>query len=1318
MLFKACKAALLQNGCKAALLYSGCIAAGEFKNLGRLFVIIGGLLVLVLTLALVVPPFIDWTGYRDRFEQEAGRILGRPVHVNGTANARLLPFPSVTFSDVVVEAPDGGNALTMEKFSMDAELMPFLRGQILIFDMRMEKPQLSAGLNQQGQFNWALPEKSDLAASKIRLEKLTLHDGQISLRDEARGREQKFSKINATLSAENLAGPWRINGHMLADDQPFTVEISTAEKKPDEPLKLRLRLLPDDLAVSLETEGELTAEDDKPLYQGQFAFLTLNNDDRKPKNAVTLDKLRLTGKFAAKSSGFDIEEFRMEQGEADAPYVINGKAQLDLAENPHFMISADGQQVYLDGMKPDVAVPNKTVTDQPVLSFREKIDFLQTLLERIPVPDMPGNIDLRLPAIIASGTTIRSIIIRAEPDNGAWNISQLQADLPGRTQIEAKGKLQLGADFGFQGDFLLASRQPAGFASWLTGEAGTKTPAALGQVPAAGFSGKILLNNNLQQINDLEIVLGETVLNGKFERRSDVRHAASSSLDITGKALDTGVMQALSSLFLREGDLSGLAGENLTVHLKAGPVMCSGLEAGEVDTVFRLNGGKLDFDRLMISAVEGANISATGSLQLLDNSVNATLDATVLADDLAPLLRGLKTAFPHEPLIAGLQDRAAAYPELFAGTKLDLILNAVNLFADGDQEKAATKAPDNAKPDNAKPEQAKGDAARAGRVKNAAKKTDAAKSDIAELSFSLNGQTEALIISVAGSSKGTLTGPDPMQLSLTANAKAASGEAALALLGMPVLPLGLMSEGEINLQAQGAPVAGMKTALELSGEDGRARLDGVITLTGDEVAASGKAVLKSDDLEPFLATTGYALPFGRGFGNGLPVDITSDFQIGKNIVRLPNLQGQLDGETVSAKLDGSLSDQSVAQLRGEIALERLDLTALFAAMTGLPVADIQGADWSAQNFGKKSNLPIAMNLRVTAGAAALSDSASIQNFSARLVKNDQQLQVSEIGGQWAKGKLSGKLELNNANGTVLASGDLRLSNADMAVLYQPAELVPPLGGEGDLKLGFTGSGQSMADLVHSLAGEGALSITAPVVAGLNVAAMEEVLIQSDAVSDHRTTGADQKQAEAERLKLAQILAQGGMLRADQTEAKLTLASGILRLAGMKMQNDKAVLQGDFQLDFNTLDWGGNGALELLLPAAERNDVAAQVQFALSGSWAAPLVTFDYQPMVQFLTQRALLREQQRAEAAQALIIERQRLKREADYYAAKLAERKQLRLETEAELRRRAQQATGSGTQLPQYMPRQNVAPSPDFKPSLDEFLQNLPETQLQPAQE
>ena len=68
--------------------------------LARLFVIVGGLFVLALCAALVGPYFVDWTSYRSDFERQASAVLGRKVTVLGEASAKLLPFPSVTFTDV------------------------------------------------------------------------------------------------------------------------------------------------------------------------------------------------------------------------------------------------------------------------------------------------------------------------------------------------------------------------------------------------------------------------------------------------------------------------------------------------------------------------------------------------------------------------------------------------------------------------------------------------------------------------------------------------------------------------------------------------------------------------------------------------------------------------------------------------------------------------------------------------------------------------------------------------------------------------------------------------------------------------------------------------------------------------------------------------------------------------------------------------------------------------------------------------------------------------------------------------------------------
>ena len=112
---------------------------------------------LALTAALVGPHFVDWTSYRADFEREATAVLSRRVTVEGDVTARILPFPSLSFSKVVVAGnhPDEP-AMTVETFSMDAELAPFMRGEVLIFDMRLDRPRVTIDMGADGTVDWAI----------------------------------------------------------------------------------------------------------------------------------------------------------------------------------------------------------------------------------------------------------------------------------------------------------------------------------------------------------------------------------------------------------------------------------------------------------------------------------------------------------------------------------------------------------------------------------------------------------------------------------------------------------------------------------------------------------------------------------------------------------------------------------------------------------------------------------------------------------------------------------------------------------------------------------------------------------------------------------------------------------------------------------------------------------------------------------------------------------------------------------------------------------------------------------------------------------
>ena len=91
-----------------------------------------------------------------------------------------------------------------------------------------------------------------------------------------------------------------------------------------------------------------------------------------------------------------------------------------------------------------------------------------------------------------------------------------------------------------------------------------------------------------------------------------------------------------------------------------------------------------------------------------------------------------------------------------------------------------------------------------------------------------------------------------------------------------------------------------------------------------------------------------------------------------------------------------------------------------------------------------------------------------------------------------------------------------------------------------------------------------------------------------------------------------------------------------------------------------------------------------INFTVQGPIGEARRSFDSGPLAQFLTQRALEKEQQRVEAMQAALLEKQRLRREVRYYAALQDARDQaeehrrleeMRVKAEQDARERARQA-------------------------------------------
>jgi uncharacterized protein involved in outer membrane biogenesis len=239
---------------------------------GRFLVVLGGIVVVALFVALLAPMFIDWTGFRQNFEDQASRIIGKKVVVHGAVDARLLPFPSVTMHDVRVgEEQDGSPIVQVEQFSMDAELAPFLSGEALIFDMRVVNPKVKLRLLKDGTLDWTRGSQPEIPARTVVLENVHVSGGDVQFIDDQSGRTRRVSGLNAEMSAKSLAGPWRIEGDAALDGEHGNFLISSNQLDERGVLRMRTRLQPDKHPVTVDLDGELKLVDSKPNYQGTMS---------------------------------------------------------------------------------------------------------------------------------------------------------------------------------------------------------------------------------------------------------------------------------------------------------------------------------------------------------------------------------------------------------------------------------------------------------------------------------------------------------------------------------------------------------------------------------------------------------------------------------------------------------------------------------------------------------------------------------------------------------------------------------------------------------------------------------------------------------------------------------------------------------------------------------------------------------------------------------------------------------------------------------------------------------------------------------------
>jgi uncharacterized protein involved in outer membrane biogenesis len=1140
--------------------------------------------VVALFAALIAPWFVNWNDYKTTFEAEAGRILGQPVIVDGSASASILPSPSLTFTDVRVGDSEGKPMMTVDRFEVTIELMPLLQGEIRVVSMKLRKPVVSVSVDDSGAVDWLRRNEASqtLDPDKVVLENVEIADGEITYSDARTGIRRVLQRLNAQVEARSLSGPWRIDGSYLDGGQRVPFRISTGRRAENGAIRVKTEITPANWLVALVADGDLAKDGDELLYKGTYNLSQVVAAGPEEEASATPPERvgwRSEGSFTLTRDRLLIDKAVLSEGPVERPYSVAGSLKLDLGPQPFFEATVQARQLDLDrslGSGPAAPV-------EPAKAAESLVDWLSTLY----VPPIRGRLGFSVPGIIVGGALIQDASFQAEPRADAgWRIIDFRASLPGQASLEANGALDTVSGVGFAGDIHLIVRQPSSFAAWWRGN----SEQGAGRLLAPfDLSGRATIRPGQVAVDALAAKIGDATVRGRFawteaRTRDHRRHLGT---DLAADRIDSTQLRALAELLVGK-DLAdtGVVADSYAVKLSTRSFVIDELTLRDLAVDASFADDALTVNEFGIGDVGGAGINITqGRIDNplksprghLEARLSAPLSLTGFADVVDKLLPGsavaswLKRAAPA--LVPAVLDASIEAPPADGSADFRILL----------------------------------------------------KGNAADTSLTAT-------LGLRGSPQDWRNGTAGVSLVLDSANSAGLGRQA----GLVVPESAANSGSHLELGASGVPATGLDLTLAGDFAGLAVASAGKLTLAADRpVAYAGSLKLDSADLEPLMTMAALDIP-GAASGTKLKLD---------GAVALSDLSGTFSWQsgtigdrltggavTIGRKTGGSL------EFTGDLTVDEVDLgwiTALGLGFAVEPTGD-RFSPWSKAPFGEPTYGNLTGRLAVTTDRLTVGDGLDIAAAALDFTLDPNRIDLNLTSGHALGGAITGGLSINNVGGNTNASGRLELKGAGLdAIAWQRAGR-PVATGVLDLSANFDATGRSPAGLISSLTGGGTVSIRDGVARNVNPRAVSLIIRASD-------LGQEFTDEALQAAFLSYI--DGGDLKFAEAGGAFSIAAGTVRLKSLAVTAEGASATGGATIDLNTLDLDSDWTLNFDIGEDKAKGTVPQVGLVFRGPLAEPARTVDVVQFGAYLNIRQEERIQEILDLEQADRAEKERLNR-------------------------------------------------------------------------
>lgn len=437
------------------------------KALTILAILIGGLLGLLIILAITLTLVFDPNQYKGKISEAVREKTGRELHIEGKLSWSFFPWIGIETGRLEFANAPGFGAEPFARIDgagARVELLPLLHKQITIDTIFLDGLKLNLARNAAGKTNWddliTTPSKVEKAAAKpapgqgsgiggLSINKLDIRQADVTWKDQTSGAQ--YAVHNLDLKTGRIFGNKPVDADLsfdLESGQPpvrVRVDLKTQMSLDLEAQKLdvtRLTLSAGDLTLQANFKG--THVFDAPAISGSLEIATFSPRKLMGQLGIkfetadkkALDKLALKTNFSATPDGvalnglaIDLDDSRL-SGSLAVRHFAKPAYQFDLTLD---QIDVDS---YLPPAAPAVASSSKSGSAAPTKPVVVPLSALRAL-----------NVHGKFRVLQLKAMNLRSsdALIQVTADNGLITLGPNQAKLysgkyAGHTTLDVRGK--------------------------------------------------------------------------------------------------------------------------------------------------------------------------------------------------------------------------------------------------------------------------------------------------------------------------------------------------------------------------------------------------------------------------------------------------------------------------------------------------------------------------------------------------------------------------------------------------------------------------------------------------------------------------------------------------------------------------------------------------------------------------------------------------------------------------------------------------------------------------------------------------------------